>query len=478
MATRADRRPLAPWIAAGACVVLGTSLALGAAAGVVRDLETAAVAGALAGGAIVAVIALGWLEPLGPFAASLPLPALYASEQLRVPAALVVALVVVTGWGMGRALDRRPLTRHVRNARSLAMITGAVLLAAVFADARAAAARESFNFVLLLAVFLFAADVVSCSQERAHRFVRWTTLGAALAGAAAALEAVGIIPGRFPLAESGFYRAAGGFGWPNELAMFMAISLPLAIYNLRVARRSGMRGLALLAVGLVVLGLATTFSRGSWLAVACAPAVLLIAREWRLALRFWGVALVAALAIDLVSGGAVSTRLAGTTSDVLVAQRLLLTGAGLLMFQSSPIVGVGPGGFGDALEAFGPQVSGLFNFVGSAHNGFVHIAAETGAIGLVALVYFVVSTLFVLWRGVALDPSAAASEPSVAGERSADARNRALRVALLWSFATACVVTLFEWPFAHGIGQLIVLVAAVGRVTASEVPLPETASGS
>ncbi len=451
--TRVGPPSLAPWVAAAACVALGVSLALGTAAGFVRDLELAAVAGALAGAAIMAVVALRWVEPLGPFVASLPLPALYATDQVRLPAALVVAAVVTAGWAVGRGLDRRPLLPPARDVRSLALLSAAVLLAAAFADARVAAARESLNFLLLLAVFVFAADVVSRSREQAHRFVRWAALGAALTGGAAALETVGIVPGRFPLADSGLFRAAGGFGWPNELAMFLAISLPLALYTFRTARTRRARFWGSAAVGLVVVGLATTFSRGSWLAVATAPVVLLLAREWRLALRFWGVAVVAALAIDVLSGGAISTRVAGTTSDVLVAQRLLLTGAGLLMFQSSPIVGVGPGGFGEALEAFGPQISGLFNFVGSAHNGYVHVAAETGVIGLIALVYFVVSTLLALWRGAVAHPGA-------------DDRERALRVALLWSFATACIVTLFEWPFAHGIGQLIVLVAAVGRVSA------------
>jgi O-antigen ligase len=147
----------------------------------------------------------------------------------------------------------------------------------------------------------------------------------------------------------------------------------------------------------------------------------------------------------------------GTAQDALVAQRLLLTGAGLLMFQSSPIVGVGPGGFGDALEAFGPQISGLFDFVGSAHNGYVHVAAETGIIGLLAFLYLIVSTWLALLRG--------ARRAHDVSEVDA-VRRQALRVALLWSFTAACIVSAFEWPFAHGVGELIVLVAAAGRVLA------------
>jgi O-antigen ligase len=240
--------------------------------------------------------------------------------------------------------------------------------------------------------------------------------------------------------------------------MFLATSLPLSVYAYRTAEGRGRKALAAGGVALVAFGLAMTFSRGSWLAVAAAPVALLVAGRVRLAVGFWGGVLVAAVAIDVASGGALTTRVAGTVGDALVAQRLLLTGAGLLMFQANPLVGVGPGGFGDALEAFGPQISGLFDFVGSAHNGYVHVAAEMGVIGLAAFVYFVVSTLLALGRG--------ARERGVReGEAAPDAA-AALRVAFLWSFTTAAIVAFFEWPFAHGVGELLVLVAAIGRVVA------------
>ena len=472
---RVESAPAPLWVAATACAALGSAATIGTGAALAGDLGAALVAALLGGVALVVILALRWVDSLGPFALCLPLPALYATGDVRIPTALVAALVVVTGWGLSRGLSRHPLAAHASSARSLAFLVMAVLLASLFAQERVAAARESLNFVLLLGVFLFAMDEVGRSSDRADVFARWLAWGAALAGGAAVLETVGVLPGRFPLAGTGLFRAAGGFGWPNELAMFLVISLPISIYALRVARSSGGRLLAASGVLAVVLGLAMTFSRGSWLAAASAPVVLVLAREGKLAFRFWGLAVLAGLVIDLGSGGALSARVAGTTGDALVGQRLLLTGAGLLMFQASPIVGVGPGGFGDALEAFGPQISGLFEFVGSAHNGYVHVAAETGIIGLTALVYFVASTLSALVRA-AREPGFATAEgldgaPRTRVDRTSTHRDRAFRVALLWSFATACIVSLFEWPFAHGIGQLIVMVAALGRTKV----LPATA---
>jgi O-antigen ligase len=158
----------------------------------------------------------------------------------------------------------------------------------------------------------------------------------------------------------------------------------------------------------------------------------------------------------LLTGGAVSARVTSTTGDVLVAQRLLFMTAGLLMVQAHPVVGVGPGGFEHALDQFGLQVSGLLDFVGSAHNGYVHMAAEAGVLGLAALLYFVVSTLRALGRHLGNAP--------VPNDHGME--DRALRVTFLWSFVSACLVMLNEWPFAHGVGELIILGAGVGLALA------------
>jgi O-antigen ligase len=332
------------------------------------------------------------------------------------------------------------------------------------------ALRETANFVLFVGLFAAALDLFAMRRDNLDAWATWVTVVAAGAGLAGAIETVGFSTGRFPLAGTSFFRAAGGFGWPNELAMFLAISSPLLVYRVRVARTRAARMLALVALGALGMGLAATFSRGSWVAVTVAPAVLLLVGRWRFVLTYWTVLLLAAAVVDVVTGGALSTRILSTAQDALVAQRLLLTGAGLLMFQSSPVVGVGPGGFGDALEVFGPQISGLFDFVGSAHNGYVHVAAEMGIFGLVAFLYLIGSTWIVLLRGA----RRAREAPSVDLD---SARERALSEAMLWSFTAVCIVSAFEWPFAHGVGELIVLVAAAGRVLASRFGVPGAPEG-
>ena len=453
MRARADLR-----LGGAASATLGVAGMLALAGTISSQLPVAVAAGAVSGVAGFVILAAGWVEGLWLVAVSLPLPALYASEEARLPPILLVSTVVVCAWLVGAALDGRPMRKIARDAWGLAAVWTAVLVAAVFADDHLEAAREVVNFGLLLGLYVVTLDLVALRRGRAHVFARWVALAAAVAGSAAVAEALGLLPTRFPLRGSGFFRAAGGFGWPNELAMFLGISFPLTIHQVRCAGTPAARLGSLVMVGLTALGLGATFSRGSWLSVTAAPGVLLFVGERRTALRFWGAAALGAVALDLASGGAILARIMATSSDVLVVQRLFLTLAGLLMFQAHPFVGVGPGGFGGHLQEFGVQVSGLFDFEQSAQNGYVQMAAESGVVGLLALLVFVGGTFRVLLRS--------ARHADVATGVSTE--EASLRTALLWSFTTACVVSLFEWPFAHGVGELIVVVAASGVALARE----------
>ncbi|GMV05523.1 MAG: hypothetical protein AMXMBFR53_18010 [Gemmatimonadota bacterium] len=444
-----------PWLAAGAAAAAGTAAVLGIAGAASGSLPTLAAAGVLGAAATGVLLAARWVEPLPLLVFTLPLPALYATDDVRLAPVVPLSALAVAAWLVSAGRSADGLGRHVRG---VAALLAAVVVATLFAEVPSAALRETMNFALLLGLAAVSADLVAHRPSRAAVVARSVAVVAAGAGGAAILEGLGVLPGRFPLSGSPLTRAAGGFGWPNELGMFLAVSVPFSVHAVRSARTSWGRTAALAGLLLAGAGLAATFSRGSWLAVVLSPASLLAVGEARTALRFWGAAVAAALALDLVTGGMLSTRILSTTGDVLVAQRILLMAAGLLMFRSSPLVGVGPGGFGDALDRFGVQISGLFDYVGSAHNGYVHMAAEAGLLGLAALLWFLGTALSSLARG--LRTRGAAPAPG-AGDPS-----RPLRVTLLWSFTTACLVSFFEWPFAHGVGELIVLVAGMGMALA------------
>jgi len=454
--TRSDPSDGRVAVATVCLLSVGSVVGVGGAVG--GDLPLALGGAALAAAALTLLFAAGWLPGLGALALSLPLPALYSGPGVRLSPAAALTGLVLFGWALGRVSRAGPIQLAGLPRRSTAALFAAIVVASLFADARVAALRELVNFGLLLGLLVVATDILTTHRGLGNRLARTLAGIAGVAGVLAALQVTGAIPAAFPLVGTSLYRATLGFGWPNELGMYFAVSLPLCWYALRVSEGATGRALAAVAFGAAGLGLLATFSRGSWLAFLLSVSVLLFSGEARLALRVaLGVALSVGL-VDLAGGGVVSERLLSLADDPYVIQRGALMFVGVLMFLSSPIVGVGPGGFGAHLEDFGPQVPFLWDYVGSAHNAYLEIAAETGALGLAALLLFLGAVFFGLLRS---------ARASSAGP------DALLRRGLLWSFTAACIAGFTAWPFAHGIGQLIVLVIAMGLAAARAEPLPE-----
>ena len=437
------------WIAAGSVALLGSGLFLVFASLFTSNLVIAAVGAGAASVALFGLFASGWVAMLPMAALSFALPPAYASEAIRLGPALLVTILVVGAWAMSRGVNARSIIIGRLPIGAVALFVVWLVVSAGFAVDRGSAMRETANLLLFFTFLVVATDLLMSSPGRVRAIMVILGWTAAAAGGFAVLEMLAVVPGEFPLVGTGYYRATGGFGWPNELAMYLAISLPFSVFLVRDAQSPLRRWLAVLGLLLAVAGLGATFSRGSWIATLVAPAALFLLGERRLAFQVWALALLAGLGLDLASGGAVSGRIAQTLLDPLVGQRFLLTRAGVLMFLAHPLVGMGPGGFEAGLDEFGLLVPGLSNFVGSAHNTYVHVAAELGSVGFLALVGFFASTWWIL-RSSAL--------------RFSPERSRRSRVTstLFWSFTVACAISFAEWAFAHGVGQLIMLVAAMG----------------
>ena len=421
-----------PWLAGASVGMLGSGLFLVIAALFTSDIVWAGIGGAMASVSLLLLFSTGWVSALPVLAVSLALPPAYASESIRLGPALLVTGLVIAAWILARGIEHRSISFGGLPMSWLALFLMALAMSSGFATDRGSAVRETVTLVLLFAFLIVATDTLSRRPGSVTTVARVLGWVAAAAGGVAVLESVGVLPGDFAVPGTPYFRATGGFAWPNELAMYLAISLPFTVMLVREASGSLGRVVAMLALGLAMAGLVSTFSRGSWLATVIAPGVLLFVSERGFVFRVWLVAAAVVLVLDLATGGAVSGRIAETLTDPLVGQRFVLTQAGVLMFLAHPLVGVGPGGFEAGLDEFGLLVPGLWDFVGSAHNTYVHIAAETGILGVVALV----GLLF--------------------------------RVTVFWSFAVACTIAFAEWTFAQGIGQLIMLVAAMGFALARE----------
>lgn len=459
-ALRLRVRVAADLLPVASAAALGVGVALALAGALAGDLRLTVAGGAAACAGLVAVVAGGWSDGLAFVVVSLPLPALYSSTDLRLAPVALVTAAILLGWAVHRGLsDERLELGHLPRGITFALVL-VFVVATLFADDVLVAIRELVNFSILLVFLVAATEVLSRKPSRAGRLVSILVAVAALCGVLATLEMIRVIPGEFPRSETEFNRAALGFGQPNALGFFLAVMMPLAVHRLSTARTHTGKAVAILVASALFLGVLATFSRGSWLALLLGTLPLFFVGEARWALRVWLVTLVASVAVDLLSGGMLRDTVQRTLGDWVLEQRVALMLAGIQMFLANPVIGVGPGGYAENLDLFGAQITQLWDYQPTPHNAFVQMAAEAGAIGLVVLVIFLAIGLAVAIRGAR----------ALSRGHDVSSLERSLRRSVLWSFSTACVLCLFMWPFTHGPGQALVLIAALSFAVNARAP--------
>jgi O-antigen ligase len=168
---------------------------------------------------------------------------------------------------------------------------------------------------------------------------------------------------------------------PNDLAMTVALALPMAWFLGMTHPKPLVRWLcrAFLPVGLVVIGL--TGSRGGMLAalvgLLIVPLTMTRLSPGRLAMAITALGLSGALAIAYIPERTME-RLASTgteVEDLSVGGRFKLWRAGVIAFTEKPVMGWGTSGF---ITAVRPML-GVRSQV--AHNSFLSLLVEQGIIG-------------------------------------------------------------------------------------------------
>jgi hypothetical protein len=151
----------------------------------------------------------------------------------------------------------------------------------------------------------------------------------------------------------------------------------------------------------LLAGLTASFSRGAWLGAAIGMFSMALALGGRA--RWWALAAFALGALALALGGAgelppfIATRLASITrylsffdagavvvtpGNFAVVERMSQMQSGARMFLAYPLTGVGPGNYSVAYPTF--AVGQWYVSRGHAHNYYLHVAAETGIVGVIA----------------------------------------------------------------------------------------------
>lgn len=452
---------------------IGTAIiALGLLAGAVPPLYTAI------GAAALVMLVLAYRRPIRALYAlllAIPLSSVAGVDlpDISINATEPVVAVLLVAW-VARGLARRSLTLSPSPVLvPMTAVLVAMLASTVNSISLAASVKEVVKWLELMLAYLFLTSLATTWTELRRVVLVLLLIGSgeAVVGLYQFLASYG--PSHFSIGP--FLRAYGTFGQPNPFAGYLGtILLPAALLVIqRDDRRLRWAGLATAAP--MFLALVASFSRGAWLgAIIAAGAAMLVwsPRSRRLLAPVTGASLVVLVmaALNLLPPD-VNQRLGTalgyfgifdvrtvelTPENWSVVQRMAYWQAAWDMFVDHPWLGVGTGNY--ALAYATHPIPGWPDSLGHAHNYYLNTLAETGIIGLLALVLtFLLAFVQVL-------------RPLI--RTSVDGVSRSLLAGVLAALVFLVVHNLFDNLLVHGmslqVGVLLGLAMVVGRQTATQ----------
>ena len=355
---------------------------------------------------LIALLALAAL----PF--RLPVPVGDGSANLLVPLYVVIAggfvayLLRVRRDGADAGAGPEPWPPLVLLERALALVVVLYAVQATYsADLEQATKNVAFFYVPFAVLFRLAADV-PWSPRMLRTALRVVAIMALAFAAVAFVEfATGhlLIPNPKVIAANEakeYFRVNSLFFDPNIYGRFVGLAMVMLAAVLLWSRRP--RESALLAAALAVLwaGLVLSLSQSSFAALLAGLAVLAAVR-WRpgVVAGVAGAAVVAGAAIVLFSPGTFGLE---NTSDRALNRatsgRVKLTEGGLEMARDRPVWGHGSGSFAAVYRERERIVSPVA--AAESHTIPLTVAAEQGAIGLIAYLALAAAALRAVFTGI------------------------------------------------------------------------------
>jgi O-antigen ligase len=189
----------------------------------------------------------------------------------------------------------------------------------------------------------------------------------------------------------------------NDLGRLYAVAYALLLFTWAESKDTGLRFALLASMGMVVVALALTFSRGAFLGFVVVNVLFLLWRRNAKALMFFG--LLAAVVVFLLPGAVYDRVESGFGSGLDAVSAGRIEGIWLPLLPDvlrSPIYGNGLGSilWSDAMRA-GVGVSILG--VAQAHNAYLETVLDMGIVGLIFVCAYFVHVLKE-FRALSLDP--------------------------------------------------------------------------
>jgi len=350
---------------------------------------------------------------LVPLLLSVPLARLggAAIAGMRISPAEVILAGVALAWLAQMAAHHYIHVSHPPLLLPFLLLLGAMLASLLAALSLRSALKELVKWGSMLVAYLFT---VACVRRR---HLGWM-VGAILAtGCGQALLGIHqFLTSRGPewfLLFGRFMRAYGTFEQPNPYGGYLGLTTPLAVSLVWVLRDRTRRLAALAASLLMTAALVMSWSRGAWLGFAAAILSMGMLTGRRTALLN-GAAIVT---LALILSGSyllppiLAERLGGlagyltmpdvTTTEITEAnyaliERLAHWQTALRMWSDHPWLGVGIGNYAIVYPIY--ALPRWPDPLGHAHNYYLNMGAETGAIGLACYLIFLLSALWQAYR--------------------------------------------------------------------------------
>jgi putative inorganic carbon (hco3(-)) transporter len=197
----------------------------------------------------------------------------------------------------------------------------------------------------------------------------------------------------------------GFLGDANDFALALNIIIPLVYFLVYLKNQSKLKFILIPILGINVLGVILTYSRGGFITLATLFFSFAIMSKRKL-LTISVFIIILALVVIIVPSD-YSARLKTITAyntDESSQGRLAAWKAGLKMMIAHPLVGTGVGVFSDTYPKYMPE-DAVDTHYRVAHNGYIHIAGELGLLGLllyVSIIYLTIRDNLTLQKTVAL----------------------------------------------------------------------------
>jgi O-antigen ligase len=340
---------------------------------------------------VLALTALAFLRPLAALALGIvAMPLEQVTGASGVSPSQGILLVTALAWAVRWAVSRPLQLPRCGALAAFAVLVLANAVGLLIAPEPGLVFRQVVNWGAFLLLFHL---VVTADAARAVRVVTLAfVVCAGLIGLQTMLAPNAIQTAGFSTA--GVVRAAGVFGSPNALGIFLAMAIPVQIaYVLRGPAR--LRPVAAVALVPAAIALMQTVSRGATVGLGVALLVLACWAPFR-RIAVVGLVLVAAMAVAgptsvsaSLNGGDIVHRLTDSDKTAANDPRSEIYRRAPQMIADRPLFGMGALQYAHYSTEYGlPTTQGVITH---AHNIWLTMAVELGLLGLGAFVWLVAS---------------------------------------------------------------------------------------